>query len=99
VTEASPGFTVRAVPVDAGTERFYEEDEWRDAIVVVARGEIELECIGGDCARFDCGSVLWFVGLPLRVLRACGAEPALLVAVSRHRDEFSAAVRSKPEAN
>jgi hypothetical protein len=80
---APPGFAVRAVPVEAGCERAYDEAEWRDAIVVVARGEIELECLGGDCARFDSGSVLWLVGLPLRTLRACGAEPALLVAVSR----------------
>lgn len=81
--DAQPGFAVRAVPVEAGSERLYDEAEWRDAIVVVARGEIELECIGGDRARFDCGSVLWFVGLPLRTLRARGTEPALLVAVSR----------------
>lgn len=81
--EAPPGFTVRAVAVEAGCERRYDEAEWRDAIVVVARGEIELECVGGDSARFDCGSVLWFVGLPLRALRASGSEPALLVAVSR----------------
>jgi hypothetical protein len=99
VIEAPPGFAVRAVPVDAGCERVYDEAEWRDAIVVVARGEIELECIGGDCARFDCGSVLWFVGLPLRVLRAHGAEPALLVAVSRRGDESSAGARSNPKAD
>jgi hypothetical protein len=80
---APPGFEVRAVPVEVGCEHAYDEAEWRDAIVVVARGEIELECLSGDCVRFDCGSVLWFVGLPLRAVRACGAEPALLVAVSR----------------
>ena len=80
---APPGFAVRAVPVELGCDRTYDEAEWLDAIVVVARGEIELECLGGDCARFGCGSVLWLVGLPLKALRACGGEPALLVAVSR----------------
>jgi hypothetical protein len=81
--DAPPGFAVRAVAVEVGCERAYDESEWLDAIVVVARGEIELECLSGDCARFDCGSVLWLIGLPLRALRASGAEPALLVAVSR----------------
>jgi hypothetical protein len=80
---ASPGFAVRAVEVEAGGERAYDEAEWRDAIVVVARGEIELEGRGGVCSRFDRGSVLWFAGLPLRRLRCRGSEPALLVAVSR----------------
>lgn len=80
---AAPGFAVRAVEVEAGGERAYEEAEWEDAIVVVARGEIELECAGGVCCRFERGSVLWLVGLPLRALRCRGSEPALLVAVSR----------------
>jgi hypothetical protein len=76
-------FELRTVEVPPGTERLYEEAEWRDAIVVIARGEIELECVGGSRLRLERGTVLFLVGLPLRALRNGGAEGALLLAVSR----------------
>jgi hypothetical protein len=81
----SPGFVLRAVAVETGVDRIYNEDEWRDALVVVVRGELELESVGGDSYRFGCGSVLPLAGLRLRVLRSCGAEPVLLFTVSRSR--------------
>jgi hypothetical protein len=81
--KAPPGFEFRAVAVEVGVERIYDEVEWRDALVVVTRGEIELECVGGESCRFGPGSVLCLVGLPLRALRSHGTEPALLVAVTR----------------
>ena len=79
----SRGFEVRSVSVEAGIDRIYNEAEWRDALVLVARGEIELQAIDGDVRCFGCGSVLCLAGLPLRALRSRGTEPALLVAVSR----------------
>lgn len=81
--EPPPGFAFRAVAVEAGGERIYDEAEWHDALVVVTRGEIELECLGGSRRRFERGDVLWLVGLPLRSLHNGGDEPAVLVAVSR----------------
>jgi hypothetical protein len=77
------GLELRTVEVPAGAERIYEEAEWRDAIVVIARGEIELECLGGSRLRLERGTVLWLVGLPLRALHNGGVEAALLLAVSR----------------
>ena len=65
--------------------RVYDEAEWRDAIVVVERGEVDLECREGGHWRFRRGDALWLVGLPLRAIHNCGREPALLVAVSRAR--------------
>jgi quercetin dioxygenase-like cupin family protein len=76
-------FTARRVVVAAGAVRPYEEAEWLDAIVVVERGEIELECSRGSCRRFRRGDVLWLAGLPLRALHNCGRENAVLLAVSR----------------
>jgi hypothetical protein len=76
-------FVLRAVAFAPGCERVYDEAEWRDAIVSVTCGEIELECVGGTRHRFRRGDVLWLAGLPLRALRNRGAEPALLVTVSR----------------
>lgn len=77
------GFEVRAVAVEPGARRIYHEAEWADALVVVRRGEIELECLGGTRRRFTRGDLLWFAGLPLRALHNRGREPALLVAISR----------------
>jgi CRP-like cAMP-binding protein len=87
--DAPPGFEVRAVEVEAGGHRIYHEGEWSDALVVVGRGEIELESLGGATLSFRRGALLWLEGLPLRALHNRGREPALLLAVSR--DEFSAA--------
>ena len=78
-----PGFLLRAIAVDPGCERPYDEAEWRDAIVSVTRGEIELESENGARCRFRTGDVLWLAGLPLRALHNPGSEPVLLVAVSR----------------
>ena len=67
----------------AGCERRYERSEWADAIVLVERGEIELECLGGTRSRFATGALLCFDSLPLRTLRNAGGEAALLFAVAR----------------
>jgi hypothetical protein len=75
--------------------RAYDEAEWRDALVVVERGEIELECLSGARHVLRQGAVLWLTGLPLRALHNRGSSPALLVAVSRARtDDFRPAPAS-----
>jgi hypothetical protein len=61
----------------------YEAAEWRDALVIVDRGEIELEGLSGGRWHFRQGDVLWFTGLPLRTLRNPGREPAVLIALTR----------------
>jgi quercetin dioxygenase-like cupin family protein len=76
-------FDVRVVEVAPGGERVSHEAEWRGALVLVDRGEIELDCLGGSRRRFARGAVLSLEALPLRALRNPGAEPAVLVAVSR----------------
>jgi uncharacterized cupin superfamily protein len=86
-----PAFECRAVAVEPGGVRIYNEAEWRDAIVVVGAGEIELEALGGNRERFRCGDILYFSGLPLRSLHNRGAEPAVLVSVSRRSGRRSAA--------
>jgi hypothetical protein len=85
-----PAFEMRVIDVAPGCSRAYDEAEWRDAIVVVERGEIELECSGGSRHRFGRGDILWLAELPLRVLHNRGRQPAVLVAVSRRRRRPSA---------
>jgi quercetin dioxygenase-like cupin family protein len=86
-----PGFELRVVTIAPGCVRPYDDGEWRDALVVVEQGEIELESLGGTRRRLPHGAVLWLAGLPLRALHNPGAETALLAAVSRRpgtTDEF-----------
>ena len=77
-------FDRRVVSVPPGGALDYDEADWRDALVLVVRGEIELEARGGR-ERFARGAVLSLAGLPLRALHNHGAEPAELVAVRRRR--------------
>jgi predicted enzyme related to lactoylglutathione lyase len=82
-------FRVRVVTVAPGEERAFDPAEWRDALVAVEQGELELECMSGGRRRFGRGSILWLCGLRLRALRSTGRESVLLVALSRERaDEF-----------
>jgi hypothetical protein len=71
---------VRVVVVPVGGERAYDAAEWRDALVFVARGRIELGGAGGDRLSVAAGAVLWLDGL---TLRNPGPEPAVLLAVTR----------------
>ena len=76
-------FEVRKVVLGPGTDRAYEADEWRDSLVVVETGEIELESLHGARCSFVRGDVLWLAGLHLRRLRNRGRVPAVLTATSR----------------
>jgi hypothetical protein len=76
-------FRRRVLGLAPGSERRFLESEWRDALVVVERGVLELECLAGDRRRFGPGDVLCLAGLPLRALRQRGPDPLVLVAVSR----------------
>ncbi|MET0326712.1 MAG: hypothetical protein ABW122_02150 [Ilumatobacteraceae bacterium] len=82
-------FVHRVVTIPAGDVRAYEAEEWRDAIVVVDRGEVELEAIDGERHRFAAGAVVWLDGVLLRWIRSGSAEAAVLVAVSRRPTRVS----------
>ena len=78
-------FEVRWVVLVPGHLRPYVEAEWRDALIVVERGEVELESVTGVRWRFVAGDILCLARLPLRALRNDGPLPVLLSAVSRER--------------
>ncbi|MER6172124.1 hypothetical protein [Streptosporangium sp. NPDC001681] len=78
-----PSFRVRTVVVEPGGSLDRAEAEWRDAIVLLERGRIELVCSDGDRLAFRRGDVLWLDGLPVRALHNPGREPAVLLAISR----------------
>jgi hypothetical protein len=79
----SPRFGRRVTTIPPGERRAYVEAEWRDSIVLVEQGQIELECAHGGRRRFGRGDLLWFVDLDLRFVHGTGTEPAVLVAISR----------------
>jgi hypothetical protein len=78
-----PAFRRREIALLPGGARAFDAEEWRDALVVVERGAVELESLSGARCRLEPGAVAWLVGLPLRALHNPGAETAVLVAVSR----------------
>jgi hypothetical protein len=89
-------FDIREIVLAGGAARAFDEAEWRNSIVVVETGEIDLECLGGSRRTFGCGDVLWLGGLSLRVLHNSGSGPAVLIAVSRKEsDEFPVAPPSQ----
>jgi hypothetical protein len=82
----SSRFDIRRVAVEPGGRLLYEEDDWRDALVVVERGEVVLETLCGGACFFRQGDALWLHRLPLASLHNRGGEPAVLVATSRHTE-------------
>jgi hypothetical protein len=76
-------FEVRLLTLAPGRVRPFVDDEWRGALVVVERGELEVECLRGGRRSFPSGAVLWLTGLPLRALHNPGLEAVLLAAVTR----------------
>jgi hypothetical protein len=69
--------------LDPGDTRPFRAEDWRDALVVVERGEIELRCHAGGRRRFSAGAIMWLQGMDLHELHNPGGEPAVLSAVSR----------------
>ena len=78
-----PAFQARIFVVEPGACRPYDEAEWRDALVVVEVGQIEVEAWCGRCWHFTDGDVIWLAGLRVRALHNRRSERAVLVAVSR----------------
>jgi hypothetical protein len=76
-------FRLRTVILQPGDSLGYRQEDWLAALVVVERGELDVECRGGTRARFGAGSVLVFAALPLRWLRNAGEQPLVLSALSR----------------
>jgi hypothetical protein len=83
--------------IAGGRDVAFDEAEWRDAIVVIERGSLDIECLGGNRSTFATGAVLCLDRLQLRTLHNAGNEPVLLFAVSRAGPDLgSGPVASNP---
>jgi quercetin dioxygenase-like cupin family protein len=80
---------LKTVVLEPGHRLAFDQADWRDAIVVVEGGALELECLGGSRERFVRGDLLWLCGLPLRALHNPGREPVVLSVVARRRAPMS----------
>ena len=76
-------FRRRVVELAPQQEVRLHADAWRDAIVFLTAGEVELECEAGVRHRFGPGAILCLAPLRLSVMRNRGAAPARLLAISR----------------
>jgi hypothetical protein len=85
-----PAFQLRRITLGPGRRHAYDPWEWQDSLVVIERGEVELECLSGACRSFGGGDILWLAGLPVRALHNHGNDPALLVAVRRRKTSTQA---------
>ncbi len=82
-----PAFVRREVILAPDAERAYVAAEWRDALVVVEQGSLELVGLSGTRRRLEGGAILWLWDLPLRALRNPGSVNTRIVGISRRTDE------------
>ena len=94
-----PAFALRELTLAPGGSHPYDEEEWRDALVVLVEGELHVECTRGGIRRFEPGAVMWLEGLPLRTFHNRGTEPVLLVAITRRAAPSSAGASSGSRAS
>ena len=77
-------FRRRVIELAPDEELGIDPDAWRDAIVFLETGEVELECVAGECRRFVAGAVLCLAP-PVRVIRNCGGDRVRLISISRRK--------------
>jgi hypothetical protein len=79
-----PGaFERRIVVIGPGDTRVTHQAEWRDAIVVVAQGRVDVVGVGGTRHSFGHGDVITLDRVPVRRLCNHGSEPAVLMVLRR----------------
>jgi len=76
-------FDRRVVVVPPGEACAYDPGEWRDALVLVEHGAVEVEVGAGGRVRFGAGGVMTLDGVAVRALHDAGPGAAVLRVVSR----------------
>ena len=77
------GGRVRVVVLPPADVLEYRCEQWADALVVVERGTLEVECRGGARARFRCGAMLAFAMVEPWRLHNPGDIPLVLSVLTR----------------
>jgi hypothetical protein len=76
-----PAFERRMLTIAPGASRAPDDADWPRAIVLVERGELELEGAGGTRRTFGSGDLIWMDDVPLRALRNRGPGEVVLLGV------------------
>jgi hypothetical protein len=87
LARTSEDFVRREIELGPAQELSSSLAAWRDAVVFLTEGEIELVCVAGERRRFTRGSVLCFAPT-VRGLRNCGAQRARLIAIARRPERL-----------
>ena len=77
------GFTRSVVTIGVGGSLACSASTWQDALLVVARGAIDVEASDGSRTRFCTGAVLVVAELPLCRLHNGGPQAVEIVTVRR----------------
>lgn len=75
--------TARRLLIEAHRPRSFDAAEWREALVVVERGGLELEWRDGARLAFSAGDLLCLQGLGLMALHATPPTPTVLLVMRR----------------
>ena len=59
------------------------DQDWRDALVVIVRGAVDLECTRGGRRRFEAGTMMCLEGLGLVALFNPGPDDLVIVTITR----------------
>jgi quercetin dioxygenase-like cupin family protein len=78
-----PAFRRCLVEVPPGDALQLDPASWRDAIVFVLAGQVDVRCSGGIGHQFRQGDILCFARPPVRSVRNPGRVPARLLAIWR----------------
>ena len=73
----------RVAVLPAGEPEPYDEELWRDSLVLVQSGQLRMTCLTGAHAVFGAGSVVHLRGLSLSTIGADGDADAVLLVISR----------------
>ncbi len=81
----SANFERRVIDLAPDQTLRFDRSTWRDAVVFLTAGEIELVCDSGQRRHFASGAILCLTPT-LRALRATGTAPVRLIAISRRNE-------------
>jgi hypothetical protein len=76
-------FPVTRLTIPPRSARVTEAELWAESLVVVQRGDVEVESAGGVRETFHPGDVLCLEWVGARVLRNNGADEAEVVSIRR----------------
>ena len=75
----------REIVISPSSSLAFDARAWRDTIVVVSCGTLDIVSTHGARARFGAGAIVCFERLSVDCLRNPGDRPLVLIAVTRVR--------------